>query len=74
MNANAGAGCVHCSAVLLCGRRATIGADDGSRTRMTEGRGILSPLRLPVSPRPQRLDIPQKRGSARPYECLPPPV
>jgi hypothetical protein len=38
--------------VLLRHPRATFGADDGSRTRMAEGRGILSPLRLPVSPRP----------------------
>eukprot|EP01132_Coremiostelium_polycephalum_P008169 gene8168-10043_t len=29
------------------------GADGGGRTRMTYGRGILSPLRLPVSPRPR---------------------
>src|SRR5688572_3543158 len=28
------------------------GAGGGSRTRMAFGRGILSPLRLPVSPRP----------------------
>jgi hypothetical protein len=38
--------------VLLRRPGATFGADDGSRTRMAEGRGILSPLRLPVSPRP----------------------
>jgi hypothetical protein len=38
--------------VVLRRPGATFGADDGSRTRMAEGRGILSPLRLPVSPRP----------------------
>ena len=42
--------------VLLRHPRATFGADDGSRTRMAEGRGILSPLRLPVSPRPHTVD------------------
>jgi hypothetical protein len=31
------------------------GADDGSRTRTGITRGILSPLRLPVSPRPLNL-------------------
>ncbi len=34
---------------VSCG---TDGADDGGRTRTAKGRGILSPLRLPVSPRP----------------------
>jgi hypothetical protein len=51
------------------------GADGGTRTRMTEGRGILSPLRLPVSPRPQHLDIPSKKPfSSRPCDGLSPPM
>ena len=30
------------------------GADGGTRTRTPRGRGILSPVRLPISPRPRR--------------------
>ena len=44
-------------------RRAKGGADDGNRTRTIRDRGILSPLRLPIPPRPQASPFQMPTGS-----------